>query len=169
MVAYMVRSWQKRARRLFGIKSRTKRERTSAYIFDIRRAPSSISGDDMAIYHLSVKTGSRGGGQSAKAKSEYIEREGKYEKDRDELAYSESGNMPEWAGDDPQKYWEAADEHERANGSLFKEVEFALPVELDDGQQRELASSFAADLTGGDDCPTRWRSIAAAVTIRTST
>ena len=56
----------------------------------------------MAIYHLSVKTGSRISGQSAKAKSEYIEREGKYEKDRDELAYSESGNMPEWAEDDPQ-------------------------------------------------------------------
>ena len=107
----------------------------------------------MAIYHLSVKTGSRGGGQSAKAKSDYIEREGKYEKDRDELAYSESGNMPEWAEDDPQKYWEAADAHERANGSLFKEVEFALPVELDDGQQRELASSFAAELTGGERLP----------------
>ena len=107
----------------------------------------------MAIYHLSVKTGSRVSGQSAKAKSDYIEREGKYEKDRDELAYSESGNMPEWAEDDPQKYWEAADEHERANGSLFKEVEFALPVELDERQQRELASSFAADLTGGERLP----------------
>ena len=100
-----------------------------------------------------MKTGSRVSGQSAKAKSEYIEREGKYEKDRDELAYSESGNMPEWAEDDPQKYWEAADEHERANGSLFKEVEFALPVELDERQQRELASSFAADLTGGERLP----------------
>ena len=107
----------------------------------------------MAIYHLSVKTGSRISGQSAKAKSEYIEREGKYEKNRDELAYSESGNMPEWAEDDPQKYWAATDEHERANGSLFKEVEFALPVELDERQQRELASSFAADLTGGERLP----------------
>ena len=107
----------------------------------------------MAIYHLSVKTGSRGGWQSAKAKSDYIEREGKYEKDRDELAYSESGNMPEWAGDDPREYWAAADAHERANGSLFKEVEFALPVELDDGQQRELASSFAAELTGEERLP----------------
>ena len=107
----------------------------------------------MAIYHLSVKVGSRIGGQSAKAKSDYIEREGKYEKDRDELAYSESGNMPEWAQDDPQKYWAATDEHERANGSLFKEVEFALPVELDERQQRELASSFAADLTGGERLP----------------
>ena len=107
----------------------------------------------MAIYHLSVKTGSRGGGQSAVAKSDYIEREGKYEKDRDELAYSESGNMPSWAADDPRAYWSAADEHERANGSLFKEIEFALPVELDERQQREVASSFAADLTGGERLP----------------
>ena len=107
----------------------------------------------MAIYHLSVKTGSRGGGQSAVAKSDYIEREGKYEKDRDELAYSESGNMPSWAADDPRAYWSAADEHERANGSLFKEIEFALPVELDERQQREVASSFAADLTGGGRLP----------------
>ena len=128
-------------------------ERTSAYLFKIRRALSRNIGDDMAIYHLSVKTGSRISGQSAKAKSDYIEREGKYEKDRDELAYSESGNMPEWAEDNPQKYWEAADEHERANGSLFKEVEFALPVESDERQQRELASSFAADLTGGERLP----------------
>ena len=107
----------------------------------------------MAIYHLSVKTGSRGGGQSAVAKADYIEREGKYEKDRDELAYSESGNMPSWAADDPRAYWSAADEHERANGSLFKEVEFALPVELNERQQREVASSFAADLTGGERLP----------------
>ena len=31
----------------------------------------------MAIYHLNVKTGTRIGGQSAKAKSDYNEREGR--------------------------------------------------------------------------------------------
>ena len=51
----------------------------------------------MAIYHLTVKTGSRYGGQSALAKSEYIEREGKYEHKDDERAHRESDNMPEWA------------------------------------------------------------------------
>ena len=107
----------------------------------------------MAIYHLNVKTGSRIGGQSAKAKSEYIEREGKYAKDAEDLAYRESGNMPGWAEDDPRQYWAAADEHERANGRLFVQVEFALPRELDDRQQREVASSFAADLTGGERLP----------------
>ena len=107
----------------------------------------------MAIYHLNVKTGSRIGGQSALAKADYIEREGKYAKDAEDLAYRESGNMPEWAEDDPRQYWAAADEHERANGRLFVQVEFALPRELDDRQQREVASSFAADLTGGERLP----------------
>ena len=98
-------------------------------------------------------TGSRIGGQSALAKSDYIEREGKYAKDAEDLAYRESGNMPGWAEDDPRQYWAAADEHERANGRLFVQVEFALPRELDDRQQREVASSFAADLTGGERLP----------------
>ena len=38
--------------------------------------------------------------------------------------------MPEWAEEDPRSYWKAADEHERVNGRLFREVEFALPREL---------------------------------------
>ena len=39
-------------------------------------------------------------------------------------------------------YWSAADEHERANGSLFKEIEFALPVELDERQQQRGGLEF---------------------------
>ena len=107
----------------------------------------------MAIYHLCVKNGSRDSGQSARAKYDYIEREGRYEKDRDELEHSESGNMPEWAEDDPRKYWATADEHERANGRLFREVEFALPVELNEAQRRELAVEFAKELTGAERLP----------------
>ena len=105
----------------------------------------------MAIYHLTVKTGSRYGGKSALAKSEYIEREGKYERQDDELAHRESENMPEWAKDDPRSYWEAADMHERANGRLFREVEFALPKELNEGEQIELAREFARRLTCADN------------------
>ena len=107
----------------------------------------------MAIYHLNVKTGSRSGGQSARAKSEYIGREGKYEKDSEELEYRESGNMPSWAADDPRAYWSAADEHERANGRLFVQVECSLPKELDPEQQRDLARSFAEELTGPERLP----------------
>ena len=61
--------------------------------------------------------------------------------------------MPEWAEEDPRSYWEAADEHERANGSLFREITFALPKELNEGQRRELASGFAAGVTEGERLP----------------
>ena len=110
---------------------------------------------NMAIFHLTVKTGSRLGGQSARAKADYIEREGKYERQDDELAHRESENMPEWAEDDPRSYWEAADEHERVNGRLFREVEFALPRELNEGEQVELAREFASKLAsaGGERLP----------------
>ena len=102
----------------------------------------------MAIYHLNVKTGSRDGGQSARARAKYIAREGKCETGRDELAHSESGNMPEWTEDDPRQYWAAADAHERVNGRLFVQVEFALPRELNARQQQEVASRFAERVTG---------------------
>ena len=46
--------------------------------------------------------GSRSGGQSARAKADYIERAGRYEQDREELEHRESGNMPKWAKDDPR-------------------------------------------------------------------
>ena len=88
------------------------------------------------------------GGQSASAKFDYLGREGRYSKEAEELEYKESGNMPAWAEDDPGKYWQAADEHERTNGRLFQQVEVALPVELDERQRRYLARSFAEKLTG---------------------
>ena len=107
----------------------------------------------MAVYHLKVSIGSRAGGQSALAKSHYIGREGSYAKDADELEHRESGHMPEWAGDDPRSYWAAADEYERANGRLYREVQFALPKELSEAGRRELASGFAKRLTEGERLP----------------
>ena len=107
----------------------------------------------MAVFHLKVSVGSRAGGQLARAKADYIEREGRYEQDREELEHRESNNMPEWARDDPRSYWEAADEHERANGSLFREIQFALPRELNEQERRELASGFARRLTEGERLP----------------
>ena len=109
--------------------------------------------EGVAVFHLKASFGSRAGGQSARAKSDYIEREGRYEKDGEELEHKEHGNMPEWAEDDPRKYWEAADEHERANGRLYSEVQFALPKELNEDERREAASSFAERLTGGERLP----------------
>jgi hypothetical protein len=99
----------------------------------------------LAIYHLHIKTISRGAG-SAKAKADYIVREGKYQSDKAEVAYTASGNMPEWAADDPKKYWKAADDNERANGRLFVHAEFALPAELTADQRQELAAEFCRDI-----------------------
>ena len=61
--------------------------------------------------------------------------------------------MPAWAQDDPHAYWQAADAHERANGRLYSEVQFALPRELDAGQRRALAGAFAAQVCGGERLP----------------
>ena len=107
----------------------------------------------MAVFHLKVSYGSCAGGQSAASKDEYIEREGRYDGDRSELEHSESGHMPGWAEEAPHAYWEAADAHERANGRLYSEVQFALPVELDERQRRELAQEFAQSLTGEERLP----------------
>lgn len=100
----------------------------------------------MAIFHLTAKTVSRGSA-SAKARHDYIEREGRYQSDRDEVSYSQSGNMPEWAVDDSKKYWDASDRHERGNGRLFKQLEFALPRELTADQQRKLVQAFVTKIT----------------------
>lgn len=106
----------------------------------------------MAIYHLTVKSISRGKG-SAIARSDYIEREGKYQKDKEEVLFKESGNMPSWGELQPREYWQAADDYERANGRLFKQIEFALPRELTPGQQIELARTFCRELAHCPDGP----------------
>lgn len=107
----------------------------------------------MAIYHMTVKTGSRQDGQSASAKCDYIERNGKYARARDPVLHVEHGHMPSFAQDDPRSYWQAADLYERKNGVLFREVEFALPTELDLDQQRLLARQFAERLTADQRMP----------------
>lgn len=107
----------------------------------------------MAIYHLKAQTGSRSRGQSAKAKADYIQREGKYKDQEDKLVYKESGNMPGWAEEEPSEYWQAADTHERANGRLYKEVEVALPKELGEDERITLAREFAEKLTEKENLP----------------
>lgn len=98
----------------------------------------------MAIYHLNLSSGSRGGGQSAAAKADYIEREGKYAKGKKEIAYIAHGNMPDFAKDNPREYWQSADNFERENGRLFQQIEFALPRELSQEAQIALAREFVS-------------------------
>ena len=101
--------------------------------------------------HVNVKTGSRGTGQSAAAKYDYISRAGKYgAARRDEVVHLESGCMPAFASSDARLYWAAADCNERSNGRLFRSLTAALPNSLDSAGRLELARSFAARVTAGE-------------------
>ncbi|MFV2545422.1 MobA/MobL family protein, partial [Escherichia coli] len=62
------------------------------------------------------------------------------------------GHLPTGA-ERPADYWDVADLYDRANGRLFKVVDFALPVELTLDQQRELVDEFARHLTEGERLP----------------
>jgi hypothetical protein len=107
----------------------------------------------MALYHLSARTGTRATGASALAKAQYIQREGRYARVPDAVVYTASGNLPSFAQGQASAYWDAADLYERSNGRLFKEVEFALPLELGSAEQRQLADAFAQELQAGERLP----------------
>jgi len=105
----------------------------------------------MAIFHMNLKVGNKRTA-SAKAKSDYILREGKYDNGREKPAYIESGNMPIWASE-PRNYWQAADKHERENGRLYVQVEVALPTELNHVGQVKLCQELAQKLTDKNNLP----------------
>jgi hypothetical protein len=96
----------------------------------------------MAISHLSVKVGSAG---KAGPHAAYVAREGKYA-DRlekgERLEATEAGNMPAWAQANPQEFWQAADRHERKNGTSYREFEIALPRELAAAERLALVREF---------------------------
>lgn len=100
----------------------------------------------MASYHFSIKSGKRG---KAREHAAYIAREGKYgqNKGRDLIA-KEHGNLPEWAEDNPLLFWKMADEHERVNGSAYREFEMALPLELTPDQRLQLVRDFVKQEVG---------------------
>ena len=96
----------------------------------------------MAISHLSVKVGPAG---KAGPHAAYIAREGKYAarlEKGERLDAKESGNLPAWAQANPQEFWQAADRHERANGTTYREFEIALPRELAATDRLALVREF---------------------------
>ena len=103
----------------------------------------------MAIGRLSVKTGNKG---KAKAHAKYILREDKYAKRIEEkgdiLEKKGHGNMPEWAKDNPNFFWEMADEMERKNGSAYREHIITLPRELNAQQRLELVQDWIKNEIG---------------------
>lgn len=100
----------------------------------------------LALYHLTVSHGSRSSGQSAAAKLAYVSRVERYAQ-RAGLQHVESANLPAWANDDASAFWQAVDEHSRANGRLYTEIEFALPKQLSPRGGLELAREMAWDMS----------------------
>jgi hypothetical protein len=95
----------------------------------------------MASYHLTAKIGTKG---KAAPHAAYISRTDKYSEGKryEDIEATGYGNMPAWAVHNPAYFWKAADQHERANGSTYREIEIALPRELTKDQRLELVQDF---------------------------
>ena len=102
----------------------------------------------MAIGRLSVGIGKKG---KASPHAQYIAREGKYAQPsnhQEKLENTGHGNMPKWAEHNPNYFWQMADEHERKNGSTYREHVIALPRELDENKRHELIKDWIAQEIG---------------------
>lgn len=103
----------------------------------------------MASYHLHVNYGKKGAAHSHAA---YISRTEKYSakenSNYEDLEFTEHGNMPAWAAHNPLIFWQSSDEHERENGSTYREIEAALPRELNAEQRLEFVREFVKQEIG---------------------
>jgi hypothetical protein len=98
----------------------------------------------MIPYHFEIKSGKRG---TSSEFINYITRTGSHSEHEDLVAV-ESGNMPEWAEDDPKIYFKASDKYERKNGSPFRAMTFNLPKILTREQNTRLAIDITHALAG---------------------
>ena len=110
----------------------------------------------MAIYHFSVQIISRGKGQSAVAAAAYRsgdrlmdERTGeeKYylrEVEPETMILAPS-HFPEWVHDRKCLWNEVEKIEKNKNSQLAREINIALPVELSNGQQRELIRDYVQE------------------------
>lgn len=108
----------------------------------------------MAIYHMSIKIGSRSGGRSACAAAAYRagdkvhdEEQGRvYDYTAKRGVVHDEIMLPEHAPEawrDRATLWNAVEERERnANSQLYREFEIALPRELTRGEQRDLVREW---------------------------
>jgi hypothetical protein len=99
----------------------------------------------LAIVHVVMKSSSTA--PPAAAHAEYIARDGQYQQ-RGGLELVESGNMPEFAREDPHSFWQAADAFERKNGRAYTELQIALPRELAPEERHALAREATRELLG---------------------
>ncbi|MCZ8497515.1 MobQ family relaxase [Priestia megaterium] len=108
----------------------------------------------MAIYHLSMQIISRSKGQSAVAAAAYRSGEKLHDERTDEQKFYSRDkkpetmiltptNAPEWMKDRNRLWNEVEKVEKRKDSQLARELNVALPIELNRDQQKELIQSFA--------------------------
>ncbi|QSF42398.1 MobQ family relaxase [Priestia megaterium] len=108
----------------------------------------------MAIYHLSMQIISRSKGQSAVAAAAYRSGEKLHDERTDEQKFYARNvqpetmiltptNAPEWMNDRDRLWNEVEKVEKRKDSQLARELNIALPIELNQYQQKELIQSFA--------------------------
>jgi ATP-dependent exoDNAse (exonuclease V) alpha subunit len=112
----------------------------------------------MAIFHLSAKVISRGKGQSAIAAAAYRSGERLFDEQAEQQKYYPSReerivftdimapkDAPEWAHDRNALWNQAERAEKRKDAQLAREIEVALPHELEDQQREWLVKDFARE------------------------
>src|SRR5262249_52194650 len=106
-----------------------------------------------------TRTTYKSGGSYATGRVQYITRQGPYQSQaearvlhqgleadgaqvREDLVWWNHHNLPQWAQDDPVRFFRAAEQHERAGGVAYTEWRFALPRELSKREQLAAARAF---------------------------
>ena len=98
----------------------------------------------MANYHLNISYGKVGKGGPH---IDYILGQNKYANKENEIKYT-NHNLPNWSKS-PKDFWVAADEKERINGTVYKEIRISLPNELTDEKNIELLNEFLDTILEG--------------------
>lgn len=74
-------------------------------------------------------------------------------KEGESVEFVKSGNMPEWAKNDPKKFWHSADKHEIERGRTSQVMTVALPKELSQWQRQELVEKFIDEFANKHQFP----------------
>lgn len=101
----------------------------------------------MATFHLSTRAQSRnlyGHKVNSLSHFQYITRSGRYTNKDEDLAYSESGNIPNCPELelDIKNYWKAANTYGRANSRAYRDVVIALQEEFSLDENIALVHDF---------------------------
>ena len=98
----------------------------------------------MANYHLNISYGKVGKGGPH---IDYILGQNKYVNKENEIKYT-NHNLPNWCKS-PKEFWVAADDNERINGTVYKEIRISLPNELSHEKNIELLNEFIDTILEG--------------------